>query len=96
MRQGMPVMRTGWQRSGSVLMIFLNQGDRGVPGDIREERLIITLNHEWGHGVQQAKLGLYHYLVGIALPSVMQDPKSDEYFDRPWESGADEFGKVKR
>ena len=100
--KGMPVIRADVERSFSFLIIFLNQGktdlseeDKELAEKKRREKLKQTLNHEWGHGVQQARLGPDFFLFGIAIPSMIQDPDSLDYFKNPWEKGADEFGRVK-
>lgn len=57
-----------------------------------------TLNHEFGHGIQERFLGLA-YLTRIALPSVITyfvKPSDYIYYSMPWERTADWFGGVNR
>ena len=63
---------------------------------------IETLNHEWGHSVQENILGPA-YLINIALPSgvyywydVKTGGTSKSYYSTPWERTADWFGGVTR
>ena len=60
----------------------------------------MTLNHEWGHGVQERILGSA-YLFTVAVPSVAYywyDVKvvgtSRDYYSMPWERTADWLGGV--
>ena len=65
-----------------------------------------TINHEWGHGVQERILGTPNYAISVALPSVINcqfgryqkvssDIDSDRlYYSKIWERTADFFGGV--
>ncbi len=62
-----------------------------------------TIQHEYGHSLQEDKLGGFAYTVGIAIPSVTYNAIDKEldlpdniYFSMPWEITADMFGGVKR
>ena len=70
---------------------------------------INSLNHEWGHGVQERLLGFGGYITFVAVPSVInywfgehrnykqQYPKDNPYyFTKYFERTADYFGGVTR
>ena len=61
-----------------------------------------SLNHEWGHGIQEKLMGPA-YLLRIALPSVITywtlpvDTNYEKnYYSMPWERTADFFGGIDR
>jgi RHS repeat-associated protein len=62
-----------------------------------------TINHEYGHSVQEKMIGTYEYTFRIAIPSVIYYNIDKEtnlpeflYFSMPWERSADYFGGVDR
>ena len=61
-----------------------------------------TVRHEYGHTRQLKDMGLYLYIVDVAIPSVMGNllDRSEklpyDYYGSYWESGADELGGVIR
>ena len=58
-----------------------------------------TINHEWGHGVQERLLGAL-YVTRVAIPSVayyrLGSNSNWDYYSTPWERTADLFGNVNR
>ena len=59
---------------------------------------INTLNHEFGHGIQERFMGL-GYLSRVAIPSVITywcKVYGSSYYSMPWERTADWFGGVDR
>ncbi len=81
--------------------IFLNNSEGYNPDGID------TLNHEWGHGVQERLLGTGAYLLFVGVPSAyycynggyLSAPYPlDEkmYYSKIWERTADCFGGVNR
>ena len=57
-----------------------------------------TINHEFGHGIQERFLGAY-YLTRVGLPSLITwfvNPSNLVYYSMPWERTADWFGGVNR
>lgn len=64
---------------------------------------LTSLNHEWGHGIQEKLMGSGAYLLNVAIPSVITywtlpyDANYDmNYYSMPWERTADFFGGVNR
>ncbi len=63
-----------------------------------------TLNHEYGHILQERELGTGRYFVQVAIPSVIgcvlynsgNDFIRANYFNLPWERDADRRGNVTR
>ena len=62
----------------------------------------MTLNHEWGHGVQERKFGPA-YFFKVFVPSVAYywynvkvNGTSRDYYSMPWERTADWLGRVNR
>ena len=62
-----------------------------------------TINHEYGHLLQEEKYGVGLYLIGIALPSMIYNLASKNnqnlknmYYSMPWEYNADVLGGVNR
>ena len=60
-----------------------------------------TLKHEYGHILQERVLGMGKYIQHIALPSVIYNLMarksavlSENYFNTPWEKGADILGRI--
>ena len=58
-----------------------------------------SINHEWGHSIQQIILGPARYGILIGWPSAAHFgehkwPRIPDYYRRPWEAGADMFGGV--
>lgn len=52
-----------------------------------------AVKHEWGHNVQAMLVGLPKYVLGIAIPSVINYLwGSGHYYSKPWERTADWFG----
>ena len=80
--KGVPIFRTGSNRSGSFLAIFLRKGASAK-----------ELKHEWGHIPQQLLLGPGTFGLTIGLPSGLEW-STREYYDRPWEITADILGGV--
>ena len=72
------------RRSGSFGRLM------GLYGNDKENSEI--LKHEHGHYVQYRQLGLVKYIVAIAIPSLMNNPR--DYYSQPWEVTADLFGGV--
>ena len=71
-------------------IIFWN-GDE-LAGD---KQSIDTLNHEYGHLVQEALLGEYEYIKKITIPSLInRNPAGINYYSQLWERGADVYGGV--
>ncbi|MDR1939418.1 MAG: RHS repeat-associated core domain-containing protein [Clostridiales bacterium] len=77
--------------------IFLNNAENS------EQRADIkTLNHEWGHSVQNRILGNGGYILFIGIPSVIgfalipANATEADYYSLPWERTADYFGGVDR
>ncbi len=65
-----------------------------------DQGTVSTLNHEFGHGVQEKMMGPL-YLFRIALPSMIsffRNPTASDfdYYSQPWEITADIFGGVNR
>lgn len=59
---------------------------------------IETINHEFGHGIQERFMGL-GYLIKVAIPSVITywcNVHGSDYYSMPWERTADFFGGVDR
>lgn len=89
-----------------VLVIKLPMGYNGASfgaifiGDkIRDAQ---TVRHEYGHTRQLRDMGLYLYIVDVAIPSVLgnlldrMERLPYDYYGSYWESGADELGNVMR
>lgn len=62
-----------------------------------------TINHEFGHSLQEKELGSLVYTLGIAIPSVSYNIKDQRenlpdklYYSMPWERSADWLGGVNR
>jgi hypothetical protein len=93
--KGMPVFWTNQDnaRSGSFLGIFLT--DKTLEGTTRSIDAD-TINHEWGHGVQQGMMGILNYAFLIGFPSYKEMRSDLVYYNRPWEISADMFGGVTR
>ena len=72
--------------------IFLNKSE------VFNAAGIVTLRHEFGHGIQEKGMGL-NYLTGIVIPSLITykvNPDDFVYYSMPWERTADWFGGVNR
>jgi RHS repeat-associated protein len=61
------------------------------------------IKHEYGHSIQEDKIGAFSYSVGIAIPSVAYynidaeyNLPNNLYFSMPWERTADEYGGATR
>jgi RHS repeat-associated protein len=70
---------------------------------LRKEERPDIIKHEYGHSLQEDKLGGFAYTVGIAAPSFAYNKyhtkrklPENQYFSMPWEITADIFGGVKR
>ncbi len=82
---------TSWQIFG---VIFLNTDVNSVN----------TLNHEYGHYLQEKQLGSVQYIGRVAIPSVLtcgfsmyiKKVPSEVYYSLPWEYTADALGGVTR
>jgi hypothetical protein len=89
-RHSLPDPATSLQICGTI---FLNTDEQYNDSGIE------TLNHEWGHGVQEHILGSL-YLTRVAIPSVAYfwfGSNADfDYYSTPWERTADLFGGVNR
>lgn len=86
--KGVPVIRiNGFEgSSGTFLGIFLNHSADKE-----------TLQHEWGHTIQQGIIGPLRFGITIAItsPSELGErkwPAERAYRNRPWEITADIFG----
>lgn len=68
-----------------------------LANDVREEDLEDTLNHEYGHTVQEKEYGFILYWKFVAEQSLMHRGGNDSvYYSRWWEYGADVAGNVDR
>ena len=85
---GVLVIRTDGDRSGSLGIIFLTRetNSRDFPQDI--------VRHEYGHVVQLKQVGLFNYLLGIGLPSWRKWESVDDYYSARYEITADILGGV--
>lgn len=83
--KGVPIFRTQMDRSGSFGAILLNRY-----ADVD------TVRHEWGHNLQMINMGAGNYLltVGIMSPLTLRSDKWGNYYNSPWEAGADYLGGV--
>ena len=71
---------------------------------VRPEALKDTLDHESGHLMQEREFGTLKYLGVVAVPSMIcnllaRNPDSwfdENYYNMPWEYGADMRGGVVR
>lgn len=55
----------------------------------------MTVQHEYGHIIQERDIGSFAYLVRIFTPSIIGCTlKVQNYYDQPWELTADIFGGV--
>ena len=89
MYKGVMVFRIPGNRAGSFLGIFLTEHQRTVTA-----KSISTVQHEYGHNIQQLLVGPINYLLYIGLPSWRQWSERT-YYDRPWEITAESFGGVR-
>ncbi|MFA5035612.1 MAG: hypothetical protein WC479_00345 [Candidatus Izemoplasmatales bacterium] len=79
---------TSWSIFG---IMFINLGVKN------DQYGIDTIKHEYGHTVQEARLGTYLYIFRIAVPSVYNCIiGTNNYYSQPWERSADWFGGVNR
>ena len=56
-----------------------------------------TLNHEYGHLIQESRMGSFNYIKYIAIPSLIgyfSDLSTAQYYAQPWERSADILGGV--
>ncbi len=75
-------------------VIFLNRNLEGT-----EDEQIRTVQHEYGHIMQEQRLGTLKYIAGIAIPSIIGFNKGltgADYYSQPWEASADFFGGAER
>lgn len=82
--------------AAGVLFILLNS-NRGR--DRRYHAGIDTVRHEYGHMLQVKALGPFRFWRYIAVPSMRGYCKKvpyAEYYNQPWERGADALGGVSR
>lgn len=86
--KGVPVLRTGGNRSGSFGIIALTKGTNGIdnPEDM--------LRHEYGHVLQMRELGVVDYALCIFLPSWQEWGTNTDYYSREYEITADILGGV--
>ncbi len=86
--KGVPVIRAniGSGRSGSFGIILLDRSDTDAD----------TVRHEFGHVPQLMMLGIFRYGVCIGIPSYKNwyNRTSWDYYETPWDAGADLFGGV--
>ena len=87
---------SSWSIFGTI---FLNHS---IDDDTFQDRSD-TLNHEYGHILQEKELGTKNYISAVALPSVVYNALSREsdilrrnYYNMPWEYDADRRGGVYR
>jgi hypothetical protein len=73
-------------RSMSLGIMFLQKNGADVD----------MVKHERGHLDQMRELGTLKYLVGIGIPSATSKVEGPEYYDQPWEIGADRSGGIDR
>ncbi len=92
-RHSLPEPATSMQLFGTI---FLNRKEKN---NVNGKK---TLNHEYGHGVQERILGSL-YLTRVAIPSfiyfwaTLNTTATDiDYYSTPWERTADYFGGVNR
>ena len=89
--KGVPVLRYGdyhkGDRSGTFGIIFLARNEMAK-----------TVKHEFGHIPQLMLLGIFNYFTCIGIPSYKYWHKKNswEYYQAPWDAGADYFGGVSR
>ena len=87
---------------GVFWMIILNRSENSSNADS-----FVTLNHEWGHNMQELLIGTPAYLVLVGLPSVIYCSSGDYlnyngavrdrmYYSKIWERTADFLGGVNR
>ena len=88
--RGQLVIRQDWAiadgRSGSFGIMFLHVSETDPT----------TVKHEWGHYVQLRQMGLFRYLINVAIPSRLSDPYDPYYYSNPWERTADFWAGVDR
>jgi len=92
--KGQVIIRLPWgKRSGmsSGPIMFLGNG---VHDDDRGRRLV---RHEHGHYLEYQELGFFKYLVGIGIPSLVNNiRKTRPYYNQPWEVHADVVAGIER
>ena len=84
--KGVPILRAdiGSGRSGSFGIILINRTDKDAD----------TVRHEFGHVPQLIMLGIFRYGVCIGIPSYQNwyNRTSWDYYQAPWDAGAEYFG----
>ena len=87
---------TSWSYGG---IIFLNHNLDAKSYDYKKQ----YLNHEYGHILQEKRLGTIKYAFAVAVPSTVYNLLSrssqtlrENYYNMPWEYDADLRGKVDR
>ena len=78
-------------------MIFFKESDR------KRSDAVTTLNHEWGHNMQELIFGEALYITNVAIPSAIYCAYDAyvggapyDYYSMPWERVADWLGGVNR
>ena len=79
------MFRTNMKQSGSLYAILL-----------RKDYELDEIKHEWGHNVQAMLMGIGNYglTVCVMSPLALRQDKWGDYYNSPWEAGADYFGGV--
>lgn len=74
----------------------------GLIGLSRYQQTETMLRHEYGHRLQLREMGLWRYILKIAIPSLTANLLSRrgklpyDYYGSPWEAGADRLGQAQR
>ena len=92
--RGQVVIRFPWGRKRGMSLgriMFLGNGVR----DDGEGKKVIR--HEYGHFLEYQQLGFMKYIVGIGIPSLVNNiRKTRPYFNQPWEVNADMLAGIHR
>ena len=92
--RGQVVIRMPWGRESGLSfgpIMFLGNG---VDDDNSGKKLI---RHEYGHFLEYRQLGFMKYIVGIGIPSLVNNIREiHPYFNQPWEVNADMLAGIYR
>jgi len=92
--RGQVVIRMPWGRESGLSLGPIMFLGNGVDDDNSGKTLI---RHEYGHFLEYKKLGFMKYLVGIGIPSFINNIREiDPYFNQPWEVNADMLAGIYR
>lgn len=91
--KGVPIVRIDQKHGSSFSFGFVGLDKKYADAN--------TVKHEYGHTVQLDERGLFGYLLGVAVPSLINNylerkGKTDNYYGAPWEAEADKYGSVQR